>query len=169
MSSDPKVLHFLFVYQHSPEPRRKGTGFVRSSLRVDIGSMSIQESLKRFKSNENLPIPLDHLDGSSSCSVKLIESPEEHTLGSFDEVRSQRISEILDSIGGLQMFTVKKSLRAFLRLRQVGFSVFFCAGPRFSASSTCKIQPVVDRNNSFPSYLQTRTLIHQKEVESLLL
>ena len=35
--------------------------------------------------------------------------PEEHTLSVFDEVVSQRVPKILDSIGGIQRFSVKKS------------------------------------------------------------
>ena len=59
VSSDPKVLHFLFVYQYSPKPRPARYCFcLCSSLRVDIGSMSIQKSVKRIKSNDNLPIHL---------------------------------------------------------------------------------------------------------------
>ena len=77
---------------------------------------------------------------SSSRSSELIKSPMEHTLSSFDEVGSQRI-EILDSIGGLQMFTVKKSPCAFLRLRQVCSSVLDLV---FRLFKHCKIQPVVD-------------------------
>ena len=46
--------------------------------------------------------PLDRVDVSSSRSSELIKPPNEHTLGSFAEMRPQRISEILDSIGGSQ-------------------------------------------------------------------
>ena len=36
VSSDPKVLHFLFVCQRSPEPRGQDTGFcLCSSLKMD--------------------------------------------------------------------------------------------------------------------------------------
>ena len=60
----------------------------------------------------------------------MINSPEEHTLSSFDEVRSQRFPEILDSICGSQRFSVKKSL------------VYFCICDKldlvFSASSTVR-------------------------------
>ena len=57
--SDPKPSHLLSVFQHSPEPRRQDTGVCHcSSLGADIGNMSIQASLKRFKSNDNLPIRL---------------------------------------------------------------------------------------------------------------
>ena len=68
--------------------------------------MSIQESLKRFNSNKHFSNPLDRLDVSSSRSSELIKSPEEHTLSSLDAMRPQRISEILDSIGDSQRFTV---------------------------------------------------------------
>ena len=44
---------------------------------------------------------------------ELIKSPKEHTLSSFDEVRLQRISETLDSIGGPQRIVV---LLSFLQI-----------------------------------------------------
>ena len=57
--SDPKPFHFLFVFQHSPEPRRQDTGLIFAlRSRADVGNMSIQESFKRCKSNEKFPIQL---------------------------------------------------------------------------------------------------------------
>ena len=55
-SSDPEQQHFFFVFLHSAGSRQRGTAF--SSLVVDTKNMSIQASLKRFKSSENLPIDL---------------------------------------------------------------------------------------------------------------
>ena len=48
--SDPEPSHLLLVFQHYPKPRRQDTEFVLcSSLRADLGNMSIQESFKRLK------------------------------------------------------------------------------------------------------------------------
>ena len=69
--------------------------------------------LQTFQDQLTFSNPVGRLDVSSSCSSELIKSPEEHTLSSFDEVRPQRISEILDFIGGSHRFTVKKSLVHF--------------------------------------------------------
>ena len=52
-SSDPEQQHFFFVFLHSAGSRQRGTAF--SSLMGDTKNMSIQASLKRFKSNESLP------------------------------------------------------------------------------------------------------------------
>ena len=49
-------------------------------------------------------------------------SPEEHALSSFDEVESQRIPEILDSIGGFLRFSVKN------------FFVHFCISDKVCSS-----------------------------------
>ena len=54
-SSDPEQWH-SFVFLHSAGSRQRRTAF--SSLMVDTKNMSIQASLKRFKSSENLPIHL---------------------------------------------------------------------------------------------------------------
>ena len=57
--SDPKPFHFLFVFQHSPEPRWQDTGLIFAlRSRADVGNMSIQEFSKRFKSSEHFPIHL---------------------------------------------------------------------------------------------------------------
>ena len=63
-----------------------------------------------------------------------MKSPEEHTLSSFDEVGSQRVPQILNSIGGPQRFSVKKSFVQFC----ISDKSVFSAGPRFSASSTIR-------------------------------
>ena len=109
---------------------------------VDNGNMPIQASFLRFKSNEKLADPLDHLDVSSSCSGELSQSPEEHTLSSFDEVVCQRVLEILYSVGGFQRFSVKKSLVHYFCISDKSvlqcWSSFFCF-------KHCKIQPVVDQ------------------------
>ena len=68
--------------------------------------MSIQASLKRFSSNENFADQPDHLNVSSPCSNELIESPEENTLSSLDEMGSQRVPEILVFS---QRFSIEKS------------------------------------------------------------
>ena len=61
--SDPKASHLLLVFQLLLSHVGKILGFVFAlRSRLDIGSMFIQESFKRFRSNENLP--LDHLDVS---------------------------------------------------------------------------------------------------------
>ena len=51
--------------------------------------------LQALQEQWELADPLDLLDVSFSCSVKLTESPEEHTLNSLDEAGFQRISQIL--------------------------------------------------------------------------
>ena len=76
--------------------------------------------------------PLDHLDVSSSRSSELIKPPKEHTLSSFDEVRPQSLSEIFDSFGGSQSFTVKWG---FVQFYISDKSVLQCLAS-FSASST---------------------------------
>ena len=114
---------------------------LRSSLIVDNCNMSIQASLKRFKSNENLSIHLTISMFSSSCSGELIKPSEEHTLSSFDEVGSQRVPEILDSIGCSQRFSVKKS---FVHFCISDNSVLQC-WTSFFCFKHCKIQPVIDQ------------------------
>ena len=107
--SDRWCVRIQYVYTSCLflEPRRQDTGLIfglrsgrTSATCASRNSLASQEQCK-FSN------PLDHLDVSSSCSSELIKSPEEHTLSSLDEMRPQRISEILDSTGGSQRFTVK--------------------------------------------------------------
>ena len=66
---------------------------------VDTGNMSIQASIKRLRSSENLPI---HLTISILPLLARVnfkkKTPGKHTLSSIDEVVSHSIPEILDSI-----------------------------------------------------------------------
>ena len=85
--------------------------------------------------------PPDNLNVSSSCSGKLLKNPEEHTLSSFDALMSQRVCEILDSIGGSQMLSVKKF---FVPLCISDKSVLQCWFSFFWFKH-CKVQPVNDQ------------------------
>ena len=80
---------------------------------MDSGNMSIQASLKRFKSSEKPANPLDHFVVSSSCSGELLKSLKEHTLSLFCEMKSQRIPEVLDSISRFERFSVENSFVHF--------------------------------------------------------
>ena len=62
-----------------------------------------------------------------------MKSPEEHTLSSFDEVVSQSIPEILDSIGCSQRFSFSP-----LCVSASPTSLFLSAGPLFISSSTVR-------------------------------
>ena len=85
--------------------------------------------------------PLDHLDMPSSCSIELIESPEEHTLSSFAEVGSQRVLEILDSIGSSQRFSIEKSFVRYCISDQSVLQYW----SSFSWFQHCKIQPIINQ------------------------
>ena len=112
-----------------------------SSLIADSGNMSIQASLKRFKSSEKLGDPLGHLDTSSSCSIIMIKYPEEQTLSAFDEVGSQRILEILESIFCTQRFSIGKSFVHFC----ISDKCILQCWPSFFFFKHCKVQPIVNQ------------------------
>ena len=78
--------------------------------------------------------PPNHFCTSSSCSVELTESSEEHIMSSSHEVGSQRIPEIIDSIGCSERLSDKTSLCISASPR----SRFFSAGPRFVFSGTVR-------------------------------
>ena len=84
---------------------------------IFISSMSfftfLVHSLKRFKDSENLPIHMTISQLPLLARFEQIESPEEHIVTSLCEVVSQRILEILDSIGCSQRFSVKQSFVHF--------------------------------------------------------
>ena len=85
-------------------------------------AFSCQESFKGFKSN-SLPIHFASATFPLLARSELLKSPKEQTLSSFDEVRPQRISEVLDLHRRLQRVTVQEVLCTVLLLRQVCSSV----------------------------------------------
>ena len=90
--SDPEPQHLFFlssfiVLIHIGKILVVSLGFAHGGHQQHV-----QPSVSRtIRKQCKLAGPLDHLDASSSCSIELMESPEEHTLSSFDEVGSQRV------------------------------------------------------------------------------
>ena len=80
-------INFAKVSLNGKKPFVGGHLFARDEHRQHV----LQASRRRFTSGENLPIPLDHLNVSSSCLDKLLKSPEENTPSPLDEVESQSI------------------------------------------------------------------------------
>ena len=100
------------------------SGLLRVRIQdVSMSSFSFHIQLSQVSEVLGFSSLIAHLNVSSSCSGELLESPEEHTLSSFDEVESQRVHEIiLDSTFCSQRFSVKKSFVHFC-IRQICSSV----------------------------------------------
>ena len=107
---NPKLLHLFIVFQYFLGPRQHRTGslFLPGSWRRRAANPS--KHFLPLQENSELADPLDHLNVSSSCPGKSIKSTEESTLSSFDELVSQRILEILDSIICSQRFSTDQLL-----------------------------------------------------------
>ena len=111
---------------------------LRSLATMVIGNMSIQASLRRFRSSENLPIHLTISMSPLLARKKWIKSQEANTLSYFFfEIGSQRTPEILDSIFCSQRFSIEKS---FVHFSISDKSVLQCWVLVFLLFKHCKIQ-----------------------------
>ena len=126
--SSNSFLSFFIQLSHVSEV------LVLSSLSFNGGKhlSSASRAMKTFRSN-------DYLNISSSCFGKLIKSPEERILSSF-EVGSQRILKYLTPSSALGDSRSRK-----LCISASPTSLFFYAWPRFPAFKHCTIQPVVNQ------------------------
>ena len=108
--SDPEPQHFFVVLLHSTESSQRYTGFVfiLASWRTQVACCPPKHFFSASGAVKNGRSTWSSRCFCSSRSGELKRSPEEHALSSF-EVESQRVLEILDSIGGYQRYSVMKS------------------------------------------------------------